>query len=533
MVITSSLVACNTPVILYPGDDGYDDWEMQEDPEEIEYPEDGDWEDWEDREDWGDWEDGEEWERQEEWEEGEEGEEGNSRKTSKIALFRVPHFSGFNSPLASAPYMSYVSDLCMQPLDPDRDPPDDLREIGAYTYMQAKKLCATRSWLWIVEDLFPTRSINIISSEPKAGKSTLVRSLLYGVTNQEKFLGRVCCQGPAVYYSLEDQMDLTVEMLSRNLADADTRQPLYIIESLKSCKDILSHMRIMNKAVKPILFVIDTLQRGLLLADLNDYASVTVALDRFIEFVVNEAPNACIVFLHHNHKTRETEKGSTSANRIAGSVAIHGSVFTAMVMDVDDETGIRYIGTSQRRGTAMNRIPLRIDRNTLRIMLNTGASVAASSHSQTLAIMDSDDNASAPASGLIRPARSARSTHSARSAGSADPDRLTCPATKTLRTGNSHGHKFNQKQVVKIVKKWLSDRNRSSENSNTGSKSTVNSSAGMPFDELAKRFKGPQMLLRAAVNRLVEDGILIKTGRGTCGSPVILFLNSAWKEASP
>lgn len=254
--------------------------------------------------------------------------------------------------------------------DPLMEPPSDLREIGAYTYAQARDLCATRKWLWVVDDLFPTRSINVISSEPKAGKSTLIRSLLLGVTTGERFLGRVCMEGPAVYYSLEDQMELTVEMLDRNLQGTDTKHPLYLMESFKSCNDILLHMRMMNKAVRPVLFVVDTLQRGILLPDLNDYATVTRALDAFIEFVITEAPQSTIVFVHHNHKTKENEKGSTSANRIAGSVAIHGSVFTAMVMDVDDETGARYIGTSQRRGVPMRKIPLMLDPATLRVLVN-------------------------------------------------------------------------------------------------------------------------------------------------------------------
>lgn len=393
MVVVKSLVACRTPIILHPGDDGYDDWELQEEP----------------------------------------GDDGNAYPPSP--------------------------DAHMQPLEMAVEPPDDLREIGAYTYMQARKFCATRSWLWVVDDLFPTRSINIISSEPKAGKSTLVRSLLYGVTNGERFLNRVCAQGPAVYYSLEDQMDLTVEMFSRNLCDADTNNPLYIIESFKTCDDILTHMRMMNKAVKPLIFVIDTLQRGILLPDLNDYASVTVALDRFIEFVVKEAPQSCIVFIHHNHKTKDTEKGSTSANRIAGSVAIHGSVFTAMVMDVDDDTGTRYIGTSQRRGDPLHRVPLSIDRNTLRIMLNGAAP-----------------------------------TH---------------PSRSGTATRNRHG------AVLAALKEWFKDTD-----------------AGMPVNELASRLKKAPLVVTAAVNKLAEDGRVIKTGTGRFNDPVLVFLNPTWKDSS-
>ena len=394
MVVVKSLVACRTPIILHPGDDGYDDWEMQEEP----------------------------------------GDDGNAHPLS--------------------------SDLHMQPLDIDADPPDDLREIGAYTYMQARKLCATRSWLWVVDDLFPTRSINIISSEPKAGKSTLVRSLLYGVTNGDRFLNRVCAQGPAVYYSLEDQMDLTVEMFSRNLSDKDTTHPLYIIESFKTCDDIITHMRMMNKAVKPLLFVIDTLQRGILLPDLNDYATVTVALDRFIEFVVNEAPQSCIVFIHHNHKTKDTEKGSTSANRIAGSVAIHGSVFTAMVMDVDDETGTRYVGTSQRRGDPLHRVPLSIDRNTLRIMLN----------------------------------------------GSDTP---IVPRSPSPQTNRRHA------TTLAVLKEWFKETD-----------------AGMPLKELGSRLKKAPLVVTAAVNKLAEDGRVIKTGTGRFNDPVLVFLNPTWKDSS-
>lgn len=291
------------------------------------------------------------------------------------------------------------------------DPPEDLRDIGAYTFKQARDLCEQRPWLWVVDDLFPTRSINIISSEPKAGKSTLIRSLLWGVTNGERFLNRVCKEGPAVHYTLDEQMDLTVEMFDKNLKGAEPKHPLYLVESFKATDDLLSHMHMMNKVVAPVLFVVDTLQHGLLMADINDYAKVVASLNSFIEFAHAEAPQATIVFVHHNHKVKENERGSTSANRIAGSVALHGCVFTAMVMDVDEETGIRYIGTSQRRGDPMVRVPLALDRETLRVMINgpsTPAPRTSDSESRDKKLLDAlreacdDSNAGVPLDDLSK-----------------------------------------------------------------------------------------------------------------------------------
>ncbi len=56
--------------------------------------------------------------------------------------------------------------------------------------------------------------------------------------------------------------------------------------------------------------------------------------------------------------------------------------------------------------------------------------------------------------------------------------------------------------------------------------------AGMPLKELGSRLKKAPLVVTAAVNKLAEDGRVIKTGTGRFNDPVLVFLNPTWKDSS-
>ena len=56
-------------------------------------------------------------------------------------------------------------------LDEDGDEPVTLEELGIFTLGRAREYLKSRPWSWIVEDMFPARTVNLVSAESKAGKA--------------------------------------------------------------------------------------------------------------------------------------------------------------------------------------------------------------------------------------------------------------------------------------------------------------------------------------------------------------------------
>jgi putative DNA primase/helicase len=92
---------------------------------------------------------------------------------------------------------------------------------------------------WLVADLLPMGGLGFVGAKPKAGKSTLCRSLAVAVVRGDDFLGRRCVQGTVVYLALEEKRSEVRRHFRMLGADADDA---LLIHVAKAPKDALAAM---------------------------------------------------------------------------------------------------------------------------------------------------------------------------------------------------------------------------------------------------------------------------------------------------
>ncbi len=194
---------------------------------------------------------------------------------------------------------------------------------------------------WLVAQLLSKGGISLVSADPKAGKSTLVRQLIREVLRGTDFLGRKCKQGKVFYFAIEEQKQV-VNASFRRLGVNDTDE-LYIHVGDPLTGNVFADFREVLLEVKPELAVIDTLFDFLEVESENNYREVKKELRRLRQ--VARESGTHILLVHHNSKGQKDDK--RRGNRgILGSQAIAGGVDTIMVIEVDGSS--RLITSSGR-----------------------------------------------------------------------------------------------------------------------------------------------------------------------------------------
>lgn len=185
---------------------------------------------------------------------------------------------------------------------------------------------------WLVDHLLTVGGVSLLSSEPKGGKSVLVRQLMREIVRGNVFLGRKCKQGVVQYYALEEQIEV-LNVAFQRLGIMPT-EPLYThVGDPLSDGVLLNEFRDQILETKPALAVVDTMF-DLLTAEENNYKEVKREL-RAIRKIARES-GTHILLVHHNSKGDSNPKYKRRGQRsVLGSTAIVGGVDTIMVMDVD------------------------------------------------------------------------------------------------------------------------------------------------------------------------------------------------------
>lgn len=195
---------------------------------------------------------------------------------------------------------------------------------------------------WIVEELLSAGGVSLISGDPKAGKSTLVRQLIRDVLRGGTFLGRRCKPGSVHYYAIEEQVQVLNSSFKRlGLTDKDSLwvhvgDPLSD-NSYKDFHDILVE-------TKPTVAILDTGFDIVEVKSQNDYDEVKKAF-RKIRKTARES-GTHIIFIHHNGKDNGQFKRQGNG-KILGSQAIAGGVDTILMFEVDGRT--RRVSSSGRQ----------------------------------------------------------------------------------------------------------------------------------------------------------------------------------------
>lgn len=194
--------------------------------------------------------------------------------------------------------------------------------------------------------------LSIMAAKPKVGKSTLVRNLAVAVAKGEPlFLGRaITTCGPVVYFALEEKRIEVRKHFERMGANNDL--PIFVHTGSAPEKAIEE----LRKAViesKSVMAIVDPLQRLVRSPDLNDYSSVSLALEPLMQIARDTGCH--ILLIHHANKAIARESGDS----ILGSTAIFGSVDCALIMKRSES--YRTIESIQRYGEDLPRTVLTFD----------------------------------------------------------------------------------------------------------------------------------------------------------------------------
>lgn len=204
---------------------------------------------------------------------------------------------------------------------------------------------------YVVDDLLPEGSTSCLASKPKVGKTKLAEELASCVATGRPFLGRRVTAGRVLYFALEEHRSEVREHFQK-MGHSGGEPISFVFGSVSGKSDAL--LAEMVEQLKPVLVVIDTMQKFIHAQDLNDYAEVSDLLEPLTQIARKSGSH--VMFVHH------LSKGQTGdEQQILGSTAIFGAVDTALLMNKRSDTGIRTLKSVQRYGRNLEEIALRLD----------------------------------------------------------------------------------------------------------------------------------------------------------------------------
>jgi hypothetical protein len=190
---------------------------------------------------------------------------------------------------------------------------------------------------WQVDGLIPVGGSAVMAGKPKAGKSTVARALAVAAARGLTWLGRKTRKGAVAYLALEERRaEVCRHFRQLGLTAGD---PVHVVFAPVP-EDVLPLLLEAAREIKPVLIIVDTMQRLLRVRDLNDYAEVTTAFEPLLGLA--RETDASVLLLHH------ANKDGTDFDSILGSTAILGSVDTGLLLERTPDA--RLLSSRQRVG---------------------------------------------------------------------------------------------------------------------------------------------------------------------------------------
>jgi hypothetical protein len=231
------------------------------------------------------------------------------------------------------------------PLDaPPAKPEAKRRDDAAFTFTSLGDLLnePEEETPWLLDGILPTAGTSILIAKPKDGKSTLARCLAVAVASGEEFFGRATTQGTVLYIALEEKRGEVRKHF--RLLGVTGEEPIHVhIDSAP-----VSAMQAAQRAIalyKPVLVIIDPLQKFTRVKDTNDYAQVTAALEPVL--LLARKSGAHLLCVYHAGKTEK----ANPVDAALGSIGFSGGVDTIVVCRRGERC--RTIQTTQRYGEDM------------------------------------------------------------------------------------------------------------------------------------------------------------------------------------
>ena len=191
---------------------------------------------------------------------------------------------------------------------------------------------------WLVDERIACGSLNMLAGKPKAGKSTLTRDLALQVARGGRWLGWECSPGTVWYLAFEDKKSEVRKHFRAMGASPD--DPVRFIFK-QPPDEMISALHALAADEKPVLIIVDTLQRLIKARDLNDYAEVTTKLTAVLNLC--RETGTAVVLVHH------AGKGDRAGmDAVLGSTALNGSMDNVFLFARRDE--YRVLSSEQRIG---------------------------------------------------------------------------------------------------------------------------------------------------------------------------------------
>jgi hypothetical protein len=203
----------------------------------------------------------------------------------------------------------------------------------------------TEETRWVVDRLLFDGGVSVAAGKPKAGKSTLVRSLVVAVATGVAWLDRPVHQGGVVYINFEEKHGEVGRLFDR-LAAQGSPIKTYVGKSIQRAVEA-TRLAVEQLPEPPVLIVIDTLQKLIRIKDLNDYAAVTEALDPILN--IAREIGAHVLLVHH---TVKGERGDP-IEEILGSTAIAGFPDSILVLKRSRGSKRRVLWADGRSGVEL------------------------------------------------------------------------------------------------------------------------------------------------------------------------------------
>lgn len=206
----------------------------------------------------------------------------------------------------------------------------------------------------LVEGILRCGSTALVASKPKVGKTSFGMNLAVATARGTPFLGRATKKGTVLYVALEGNR---TEWRGRFRAMGATGDDALLLYVGQAPQDAMTWLRDNAEEHKPILIIVDTLQRLARLKDMNDYAAITNASEPLI--AIAQSFNATLVLMHHAKKNSDGDDGDS----VLGSTALYGFVDTLITLKKGAD-GRRTMKTSQRYGEDVDETVLTLDPKT-------------------------------------------------------------------------------------------------------------------------------------------------------------------------
>ena len=207
---------------------------------------------------------------------------------------------------------------------------------------------------WLVQDMLMTGGFSILAARPKAGKSTLARSLGVAVARGDPtFLGRRLTPGTVLYLALEDRGPMFArELKNHGLKSTD---PFLPVLDRPMAEDPLAALAQTVAEQRPVLVVIDKMMDLIHDFDSSDYSAVMQAVTPLVDIARHNDTH--VLGVHHQRKGGGDED---LGDALLGSTALYGIADHLLAVKVDGE-GRRTLSSRNRYGDDLDNLIIEIN----------------------------------------------------------------------------------------------------------------------------------------------------------------------------